>query len=206
MRLLTRLLSTVCFIGMTAVPGWADGPDEPAESVPEAEERERPQVKIQTSHGDITIELYPDRAPITVENFLQYVEDDFYSGTIFHRVMPGFMIQGGGFDADMNKRPTRPPIQNEADNGLRNERGTLAMARTMVVDSATSQFFINHSDNAFLDHRDRSPQGFGYCVFGRVTEGMDVVDQIARVRTTTRAGHEKVPVEPVVIDRVKLVD
>ncbi len=169
------------------------------EAETKAEEKENPVVVIKTDKGDITVELFKKEAPITVENFLRYVEDDFYSGTIFHRVIPGFMIQGGGFDADMNQKSTHDPIKNEATNGLKNERGTLAMARTMVVDSATSQFFINLVDNTFLNHTSPDPRGFGYCVFGRVIDGMDVVDQIARVRTGRQGPHENVPVEPVEI-------
>jgi cyclophilin family peptidyl-prolyl cis-trans isomerase len=153
-------------------------------------------VTLSTSHGDITIELFTDDAPKSVENFLQYVDDGHFDGTVFHRVIPGFMIQGGGFDATMQQKPTRDPIQNEADNGKKNARGTLAMARTQAVNSATAQFFINLSDNAFLDHGARD---FGYAVFGKVTEGMDVVDRIAAVATATKSGHQDVPVDPVVI-------
>ena len=163
------------------------------------EKKENPVVVIKTSKGDITVELFEKEAPITVKNFLRYVEDGFYAGTIFHRVIPGFMIQGGGFDADMNQKDTHAPIKNEAENRLENKRGTLAMARTQVVDSATSQFFINLTDNAFLNHTRPNPQGFGYCVFGRVIDGMDVVDQIAAVRTGRKGPHENVPVEPVEI-------
>ncbi len=153
-------------------------------------------VILSTTLGDITIELFARKAPATVENFLQYVDDGFYDGLIFHRVIPGFMIQGGGMDAHMGEQKTRAPIKNEADNGLSNRRGTLAMARTQVVDSATAQFFINLSDNTFLDHGTRD---FGYAVFGRVTDGMDVVDQIAAVKTGAKGMHQDVPVEPVFI-------
>jgi len=156
-------------------------------------------VLISTSSGDIKLELYEKKAPITVANFLSYASDGFYDGTIFHRVINNFMIQGGGFTADMSQKPTKPPIKNEADNGLKNERGTIAMARTAVVDSATSQFFINHKDNAFLDNGARD---FGYAVFGKVVDGMEVVDKIAAVRT--KAGD--VPVETVTIVSVKKVD
>jgi cyclophilin family peptidyl-prolyl cis-trans isomerase len=162
-----------------------------------------PMVIMYTSMGDIKIELYPDKAPITVKNFLSYVNDGFYDGTVFHRVIPGFMIQGGGFTPDMEQKPTKPPIKNEADNGLRNEAGTIAMARTNVVDSATSQFFINQVDNDFLNH---SPQNFGYAVFGRVIEGMDVVNRIANVRTGVYGPFQDVPIEPVVIKSVRLVE
>lgn len=160
-------------------------------------------VIFSTSLGDFTIELFADEAPITVDNFLQYVKDGYYDGTIFHRVIPGFMIQGGGFTEDMSQKVTRDPIKNEADNGLKNERGTLSMARTNVVDSATSQFFINVSDNEFLDHGSRD---FGYAVFARVVDGMDVVDKIAAVQTADRGMHQNVPVEPVVIDSARIVE
>lgn len=155
-------------------------------------------VVFETSHGDITIEMFPDEAPITVENFLSYVDDGFFDGTVFHRVMPGFVIQGGGFDADMNQKETRDPIRNEADNGLKNDRGTLSMARTQQVNSATSQFFINLNDNAFLNHGARD---FGYAVFARVVEGMDVVDEIAKVPTGSHGPHQNVPREPVVVSK-----
>lgn len=168
----------------------------------EGEKKENPVVIIKTNKGDITVELFAKEAPITVENFLKYVDDGFFNGTIFHRVIPNFMIQGGGFTPDMNQKETGAPIKNEATNGLKNERGTLAMARTQVVDSATSQFFINLVDNAFLDHTRPNPQGFGYCVFGRVLEGMDVVDEIATVRTGRHGMHQDVPTEPVEITEV----
>jgi cyclophilin family peptidyl-prolyl cis-trans isomerase len=154
-------------------------------------------VILNTSHGSITIELYPDQAPITVENFLAYVDEGFLDGTIFHRVIPGFVIQGGGFTKEMKQKKTRPPIANEADNGLKNERGTLSMARTQDINSATSQFFVNLQDNAVLDHGARD---FGYAVFGKVVDGMDVVDRIATARTATRGMHRDVPVDPVVIE------
>lgn len=159
-----------------------------------------PHVLLTTSLGEIEIELAADKAPISTQNFLAYVQSGFYDGTQFHRVIPGFMIQGGGFDADMSEKDTQAPIKNEADNGLRNERGTLAMARTQVVDSATSQFFINHKDNAFLDHGGRD---FGYAVFGKVVRGMDVVDKIAQVPTGNRGMHQNVPRQPVLIVSAK---
>ncbi|MWV14078.1 peptidylprolyl isomerase A [Pseudomonas sp. L-22-4S-12] len=159
-----------------------------------------PHVLLTTSLGEIEIELAADKAPISTQNFLAYVESGFYDGTQFHRVIPGFMVQGGGFDADMSEKDTQAPIKNEADNGLRNERGTLAMARTQVVDSATSQFFINHKDNAFLDHGGRD---FGYAVFGKVVRGMDVVDKIAQVPTGNRGMHQNVPRQPVLIVSAK---
>lgn len=171
-----------------------------------AEEAKHTRVLMKTSLGDIKIELFDDRAPITVKNFLAYVQDRFYDGTIFHRVIPNFMIQGGGFDKNLDPKPTKPPIKNEATNGLKNVTGTIAMARTSVVDSATSQFFINVKDNAFLDHRDASPQGYGYAVFGKVVEGMDVVLKIAQVPTQRVGMHEAVPKEPVVIESVRIVD
>ncbi len=157
-------------------------------------------VTISTSFGDITIELFEEQAPISVENFLAYVDAGHFDGTIFHRVIPNFMVQGGGMTEDMKSKPTRDPIKNEADNGLKNERGTLAMARTSAVNSATSQFFINLTDNAFLDHGGRD---FGYAVFARVSDGMDVVDKIAAVETTSKGGHQDVPAEAVVMTAVK---
>jgi peptidyl-prolyl cis-trans isomerase B (cyclophilin B) len=159
-----------------------------------------PRVKLHTNKGDIVLELYADKAPNTVKNFLGYVEDGFYDGTIFHRVIPGFMIQGGGFTAEMQQKPTKDPIQNEADNGVKNERGTIAMARTMNPNSATAQFFINTVDNAPLDHTGKTPQGWGYAVFGKVVDGMDVVDAISGVATTNRGPHQNVPAQPVVIE------
>lgn len=153
-------------------------------------------VVLTTSLGVIKIELNAEKAPISSENFLTYVDDGHYDGTIFHRVIPNFMIQGGGMLPDMSQKPTRDPIKNEADNGLENDRGTIAMARTQVTDSATSQFFINLKDNAALDH---GTQGFGYAVFGKVVEGMDIVDKIAAVPTGRNGPHGDVPTEPVVI-------
>ena len=158
-------------------------------------------ITIKTNHGDISVELFDDQAPITCENFRQYIRDGHYAGTVFHRVIPNFMIQGGGMDESMTSKPTRDPIKNEADNGISNKRGTLAMARTMVVDSATSQFFINLRDNDFLDHGSRD---FGYAVFGRVSDGMDVVDAIAGVPTGNHGGHQDVPVETVEIVEVTI--
>ncbi|MGV3580859.1 MAG: peptidylprolyl isomerase [Methylophilus sp.] len=158
-------------------------------------------VKLSTNFGDITLELDADKAPITVANFLNYVEKGFYDGLIFHRVINGFMIQGGGFDTNMKQKSTDAPIKNEANNGLSNDVYTIAMARTSVPDSASSQFFINVGNNEFLNHTAPTSSGWGYCVFGKVVEGMDVVDQIKAVSTTTRAGHQDVPVEPVVINK-----
>jgi cyclophilin family peptidyl-prolyl cis-trans isomerase len=158
-------------------------------------------ITIKTSHGDIAVELFDETAPISAENFRQYVRDGHFDNTIFHRVIPNFMIQGGGMDGDMNSKATRAPIKNEAANGESNLRGTLAMARTGVVDSATSQFFINLRDNDFLNHGDRD---FGYAVFGRVTDGMDVVDTIARVATGNVRGHQDVPLDAVTITEVSI--
>ncbi len=160
-------------------------------------------ITIKTNHGDIGVELFDDKAPITCENFRQYIADGFFNDTIFHRVIPNFMIQGGGMDADMNQKSTRDPIKNEADNGLKNERGTLAMARTADINSATAQFFINLSDNDFLNHGGRD---FGYAVFGKVTEGMDVVDAIAKVPTGNSGFHQDVPKEAVTITEVTAAD
>ncbi|TCS72929.1 peptidyl-prolyl cis-trans isomerase B (cyclophilin B) [Sulfuritortus calidifontis] len=163
-------------------------------------------VKLHTNFGTITLELDAAKAPDTVANFLQYVRDGFYDNTIFHRVIDGFMIQGGGFTADMEQKETRAPIQNEAHNGLRNMAYTIAMARTPNPHSATAQFFINVKDNGFLDFTEPSPRGYGYCVFGQVTEGRDVVDRIKKVQTGNRAGHQDVPVEPVIIERAELIE
>jgi cyclophilin family peptidyl-prolyl cis-trans isomerase len=160
-------------------------------------------ITIKTNHGDISVELFEDKAPISCENFRQYATDGHFNGTVFHRVIPNFMVQGGGMDENLSSKPTRDPIKNEADNGKSNVRGTLAMARTGVVDSATSQFFINLSDNDFLNHGSRD---FGYAVFGRVADGMDVVDAIAAVETGNRGGHQDVPVEAVTILEVTVDD
>jgi len=157
-------------------------------------------IVFHTNHGDISIELDFDRAPNSAANFLQYAKDGFYNGTIFHRVIDNFMIQGGGFEPGMQQKPNGEPIENEADNGLSNTVGTLAMARTQDPHSATSQFFINVGDNLFLDHKDKSMQGWGYAVFGRVTEGMDVVNKIKTCKTTSRGGHQDVPQDDVVIE------
>jgi len=168
-------------------------------------EGKNPMVLISTSQGDIKVELYEDKAPITVKNFLTYVNDKFYDGTVFHRVIPDFMIQGGGMDKDMNQKATKPPIKNEAGNGLKNEVGTIAMARTSVVDSATAQFFINVKDNAFLNHRDETATGYGYVVFGKVVDGMDVVHKIEHVATTNKGPNQNVPVDPVIIKSITVI-
>ena len=167
-----------------------------------AAEGGNPVVLMKTSMGTIKIELDQEKAPVSTANFLAYVNDKFYDGTIFHRVIPAFMIQGGGFDKDMNQKKTKAPIKNEAGNGLKNLNGTIAMARTSDPNSATAQFFISTKDNAFLDHRDDSVQGYGYAVFGKVVEGMDVVKKIEAVQTTTKMPHQNVPVTPVVIESV----
>jgi peptidyl-prolyl cis-trans isomerase B (cyclophilin B) len=159
---------------------------------------------LKTSEGDIKVELFEKEAPISSENFLKYAQEGFYDGTIFHRVIDGFMVQGGGFSADMKRKSTHPPIKNEAGNGLKNIKYTLAMARTSDPNSATSQFFINTTDNGFLN-RAESQDGVGYAVFGKVVEGMDVVDRIGKVKTGTAAGMRDVPVKPVVIESVEMV-
>ncbi len=162
-------------------------------------------VKLETSLGDITLELYPDKAPLTVANFLKYVEDGFFDGLIFHRVIDGFMIQGGGLDKNLHQKPAGQPIRNEADNGLANEAYTVAMARTADPHSATAQFFINVADNDFLNHRAKTSQGWGYAVFGRVVDGREVVDKIKSTPTTTRGVYEDVPVEAVIIQKAAAV-
>jgi len=162
-------------------------------------------IRMQTNHGAIVIELDAQKAPKTVANFLAYANAGFYDGTIFHRVIDGFMIQGGGFSPGMKQKPTQAPVENEAVNGLRNDRGTLAMARTNDPHSATAQFFINLKDNDFLNFTSPTPRGWGYCVFGRVVEGMDVVDKIKGVTTGSRGGHQDVPENDVVIERVEVV-
>lgn len=156
-----------------------------------------PQVLIETPKGDILVELFEKQAPKSVANFLQYVDDGFYDGLIFHRVIENFMIQGGGMDMLMKEKQTKEPVENEADNGLKNERGTLAMARTMDPHSASSQFFINTVDNAFLDHTAKTPDGWGYCVFGKVVDGMEAVDALRKVKTGTNGYHQDVPVDPI---------
>ena len=163
-------------------------------------------ITLHTNHGDIVLELDFDNAPVSAANFLQYARDGFFDGTIFHRVIDNFMIQGGGFDTGMKQKPTRAPIANEADNGLKNDAGTVAMARTMDPHSATAQFFINVKNNDFLNHSGKNSQGWGYAVFGRVVEGMDTVDAIKRVRTGNKAGHQDVPLEAVIIERTSISD
>lgn len=162
-------------------------------------------IVLHTNHGPITLELDPEKAPLTVENFLEYVNQGFFENTIFHRVIDGFMIQGGGFESNMVSKAGLAPIRNEANVGLSNKIGTIAMARTNEPHSASSQFFINVNDNLFLDHKSQTPQGWGYCAFGKVTEGMDVVLKIAKVKTGHRAGHDDVPVDEVIIEKVELL-
>src|SRR6185369_9645672 len=169
-------------------------------------EQQNPQVMLETSMGSIKVELFKDKAPITVKNFLGYVKDGYYDGLIFHRVIKEFMIQGGGMNEQLEQKKPKFAIKNEAANGLSNTRGTLAMARTAIVDSATSQFFINTVDNLFLNHQGKQPDRFGYCVFGQVVEGMDVVDQIRAVKTGNQKGHSDVPLEPVFIKTAKLIE
>lgn len=163
-------------------------------------------ITLNTTYGALKVELDEEKAPVTVANFLSYAREGFYDGTIFHRVIDNFMIQGGGFDAEMQQKPTKDPIENEAANGLKNDFGTLAMARTMDPHSATAQFFINVKDNDFLNHSGKNMQGWGYAVFGRVVEGEDVLDKIRAVPTTSRAGHQDVPAEPVIIESVVIED
>jgi peptidyl-prolyl cis-trans isomerase A (cyclophilin A) len=192
LRLVRPVIAVIALVlGMLAGPGVAA--DNQARG-------NRPMVVFSTNYGDFTVELFADKAPVTVENFLSYVDEGFYDGTIFHRVIPGFMVQGGGFTPDMQQKQTKAPIKNEADNGLKNERGTLSMARTQDINSATTQFFINVKDNDFLDHGTRD---FGYAVFAKVVDGMDVVDKIVSVKTTNKGMHRDVPAEPVVIESVK---
>ncbi|MBF0528092.1 MAG: peptidyl-prolyl cis-trans isomerase [Deltaproteobacteria bacterium] len=163
-------------------------------------------IKLKTNMGEMTLELFADKAPITVDNFLQYVKSGHYDGTIFHRVISNFMIQGGGFDQNMKQKTTRPPIQNEADNGLTNDKYTIAMARTSEPDSASAQFFINVTDNSFLNFKSKTEQGWGYAVFGRVTQGQDVVDKIKEVKTGNKSFHQDVPMEPVIIEKATVIE
>lgn len=167
-------------------------------------ENTNPTVKIETSKGAIVLELYADKAPKTVENFLTYVKEGFFDGTIFHRVIPNFMIQGGGFTPDMQEKPNKNPIENEADNGLKNDAGTIAMARTPNPHSATSQFFINLKDNGFLNFSGQTQQGWGYCVFGKVIEGMDIVQAIEKVETSSSGAHQDVPSEAITMTKVSI--
>ena len=203
------LLSTPLFLGAILLGMSGCGASEPGKqtvsTAPAAGHPANPRVLIETSKGNITVELFPGNAPQSVGNFLNYVKTGFYEGLIFHRVIPGFMIPGGGMTPDMAEKPKNAPIPNEADNGLKNLRGTLAMARTGDPDSASSQFFINVADNAFLDHRGKSYDTWGYAVFGQVVGGMDVVDAIVAVPRGDRGPYQDVPVEPVVMKRVTML-
>ena len=163
-------------------------------------------IKLHTNYGEITLELDSEKAPITVQNFTDYVNSGHYDNTVFHRVIDGFMIQGGGFEPGLVQKQSRAPIRNEAANGLKNDKYTVAMARTSDVNSATAQFFINVSDNDFLNYSSPTPQGFGYCVFGKVVEGMDVVDKIKKVRTGDRGGHQNVPLENVLLEKAEVIE
>ena len=163
-------------------------------------------IRLQTNHGDITLELNSEKAPLTVQNFIDYVNSGFYDNTIFHRVIDDFMVQGGGFEPGMGQKQVRAPIQNEAANGLKNDKYTVAMARTSDVHSATAQFFINVKDNGFLNYKSSTSQDFGYCVFGKVVEGQDVVDKIRKVKTGTRNGHQDVPLEDAVLLKAEVVE
>ncbi len=202
MRAMTWLITFASFALMTSAAALqTETSTDNATEIP----KDNPTVIMQTNYGPIRLELFADQAPQSVANFIQYVESGHYNNTLFHRVIPNFMIQGGGFDLDFQQKPTQEPITNEADNGLSNTRGTLAMARTMSPHSATAQFFINVQDNTFLDHQGTySGQAWGYAVFGRVTDGMEVVDAIRQVATGPKAGHQDVPIEPVVIEQVTL--
>ncbi|CAL1239964.1 Peptidyl-prolyl cis-trans isomerase ppiB [Candidatus Methylocalor cossyra] len=199
-------LSVCLFLGILipAMTGGAAENTHPTEKPPVSETS--PQVKFETNLGDIVVTLNPSKAPVTVENFLAYVKEGFYDGTLFHRVIPGFMAQGGGFTKDFQPKPTHPPIKNEADNGLPNKRGTIAMARSSDPNSATAQFFINFKDNAFLDYRNPTPQGWGYAVFGEVTQGMDVVDKMATIPTGAGGPMPSdVPKHPIVIEKATVL-
>jgi peptidyl-prolyl cis-trans isomerase B (cyclophilin B) len=195
-RFFIVLMLIVCSVSISAAQ----------EKAAEGKKADLPKVRLETSLGKIVVELNPTAAPKTVENFLSYVNAGFYNGTIFHRVIKGFMIQGGGFTEDLQQKPTRPAIQNEADNGLKNLRGTIAMARTPDPNSATAQFFINTVDNAFLDFTAKTPKGWGYCVFGKVVEGIDVADAIEKQPTTTKQIGGDVPVTPVIIKKASVVE
>ncbi len=194
-----NLSIAVAFLVLTAV-----GTSAAAGAGQTAAPKANPRVVLETTKGKIVLELYADKAPKSVENFLQYVRSGFYDGLIFHRVIPGFMVQGGGFKADMSQKPTKGNVQNEADNGLGNERGTIAMARTSDPHSASSQFFINVNNNRALNHTGKTAQGWGYAVFGKVVEGMDVADAIVGVRTTTKGPYGDVPVEPITITKASV--
>lgn len=198
---ITHLVTTFVALGLPVREASASDPSQPP-----PRKRKRTMVKLTTNFGVITLELNAEAAPSTVANFIQYVNEGHYDGTIFHRVIDGFMVQGGGFTPDMQQKPTRAPVKNEAANGLKNEIYTIAMARTPNPDSATSQFFINVANNGFLDYREPSAQGYGYCVFGKVVAGQEVVDSIRKVRTGMRAGHQDVPVDNVIIEKAEITE
>ena len=203
------LMSTTLFVGALMLGISGCGASEPGKqtvsTAPAAGQPANPRVLIETSKGNITVEVFPTQAPQSAGNFLNYVKTGFYDGLVFHRVIPGFMVQGGGMTANMAEKPKNAPIRNEADNGLKNLRGTLAMARTGEPHSASSQFFINVADNAFLNHRGKSFEGWGYAVFGQVVDGMEVVDAIVAVPRGNRGPHGDVPVEPIVMKRVSVL-
>ena len=203
------LMSTTLFLGALLLGISGCSAQEPGKqtvsTAPAAGQPANPRVLIETSKGTITVEVFPGNAPKSAANFLDYVKRGYYDGTIFHRVIPGFMIQGGGMLPDMREKPRGTPIENEADNGLKSLRGTLAMARTGDPHSATSQFFVNVADNYFLNHRGKSVEGWGYAVFGQVVDGMDVVDAIVAVPRGNRGPHDDVPIEPIVMQRVTLL-
>ena len=202
-RIALFLLSLM--LGVTAGCGASEPGKQTVSTAPGAGQPANPRVLIETSKGNITVEVFPRNAPQSAANFLNYVQSGYYDGLVFHRVIPGFMIQGGGMTPNMVEKPKNAPIQNEADNGLKNLRGTLAMARTGEPHSASSQFFINVADNAFLNHRGKSFEGWGYAVFGQVVDGMDVVDAIVAVPRGNQGPHGDVPVEPIVMKRVSLL-
>ncbi|MDH5705453.1 MAG: peptidylprolyl isomerase [Candidatus Aminicenantes bacterium] len=193
--MLKKMLSLISILGLfIALSGLSPAKED------------NPQVLIKTTKGDITIELYPDKAPISIKNFLSYVDEKFYDGTIFHRVIKGFMIQAGGMSEDLAEKPGKPMIKNEAKNGLSNKRGTIAMGRMQGINTISCHFYINHVDNPGLDYRDETPRGFGYPVFGKVTKGMDVVDAIANVKTMVKSGMPDVPRETVTIISIRRID
>lgn len=200
-----RTVYLTLIAGCLSVASWCFSAEE-ASIVNQSNKIKNPIVLMKTNQGDLKIELFADKAPATVKNFLQYVNEGFYAHTIFHRVIPGFMIQGGGFTKDLKQKTTHAPVQNEAENGLLNLRGTLAMARTSDINSATSQFFINSVDNSFLDFKGKSSQGYGYCVFGKITEGIDVSEKISKTATATQGQHQNVPVQPIEIISITQID
>jgi cyclophilin family peptidyl-prolyl cis-trans isomerase len=202
----TKEILVLAVILCVATTHWALADDADPKQAKTEEKNGNPVVVMETTEGIIKIELWPDRASVTVKNFLRYVNEGFYEGTLFHRVIENFMIQGGGFTNDMKKKQTHEAIKNEATAELKNDRGTIAMARTRVIDSATSQFFINVKENEFLNHKDKTPEGFGYAVFGKVIEGMDVVDKVSQVKTTTIGPYQNVPVKPVIIKSMKVLE